>query len=239
MSDPNTNGERSLFLGYAGTMAAGTKLAMSRADAVRNRRALVDAAKRVFGRRGLDAPLDEIARQAGIGNATLYRHFPSRCALIAAVFADTLEDVVAACDRALANPDPWAGFREHVLFLCRMQAEDRGLADLLTMRVTGAPALERLRERAFASFNEVAARAKEAGALRRDFQPEDLALLLMANAGVIHRTTRRAPTAWRRVAGYTLDGLRADAATDAAPPSPGLRAVRAAMADQAAQLDCS
>jgi len=220
-------------------MGAGTRVTAGRADAVRNRRALVDAAKRVFGERGLDAPLDEIARQAGIGNATLYRHFPSRCDLIAEVFADTLEEVVRACDRALANPDPWAGFREHVLFLCRMQAEDRGLADLLTTRVTGAPALERLRQRAFASFTEVAGRAKAAGALRNDFQPEDLALLLMANAGLIHRTAVRAPAAWRRFLSYTLDGLRADAATGAAAPSPGLRAVRAAMADQAAVLDCS
>jgi AcrR family transcriptional regulator len=212
---------------------------MSRADAVRNRRALIGAAKAVFGRRGLQAPLDEIAREAGIGNATLYRHFPTRCDLITAVFAETLAEVVAGCQRALANPDPWDGFCEHVRFLFQLQAQDRGLADLLTMRVTGAPALERLRAKAFDAFNEIAERAKRSGRLRVDFAPEDLAILLMANAGLIHRTANRAPSSWQRFLSYTLDGLRAEAAVGEAAPSPGLRAVRAAMADQAALFDCA
>lgn len=210
-----------------------------RADAARNHRALVAAAKVTFGQRGLEAPLDDIARLAGTGNATLYRHFPTRCDLIAAVFADTLREVVAACGRAMAGPDPWAAFRDHVMFLCELQANDRGLADLLTARVTGAPALERLRERAHQGFRLLAERAKECGALRPDFEPEDLALLLMANAGLIHRTAVRAPSAWRRHVSYVLDGLHRDAARTESPPSPGLRAVRQAMVDQAAHFGCS
>lgn len=210
-----------------------------RADAARNRRALVAAARTTFGQRGLEAPLDDIARLAGTGNATLYRHFPTRCDLVTAVFADTLQEVVAACERALANPDPWSAFRDHVLFLCELQANDRGLADLLTARVTGAPALERLRERAHQGLRQVAERARASGSLRPDFEPEDLALLLMANAGLIHRTAVRAPSAWRRHLAYVLDGLHRDAARTEAPPSPGLRAVRQAMVDQAAHFGCT
>ncbi|MGH9090052.1 MAG: TetR/AcrR family transcriptional regulator [Acidimicrobiales bacterium] len=209
-----------------------------RSDAARNREALVAAARATFGQRGLDAPLDDIARTAGTGNATLYRHFPTRCDLVAAVFADTLREVVDACARAMANPDPWEAFRGHVTFLCELQANDRGLADLLTARVTGAPALERLRERAHQGLRLIAERAKASGALRPDFEPEDLALLLMANAGLIHRTAARAPIAWRRHLGYVLDGLHRGAARTEAPPSPGLRAVRLAMVDQAAQFGC-
>ena len=119
-----------------------------RSDAVRNRRLLVDAARSVFGERGLSAPLDEIARRAGVGNATLYRRFPTRCALVAAVFADTLRDVLAETEQALAQPDPWTAFADHLTFLFRVQATDRAFADLLTARIHGAPELEDLRGQA-------------------------------------------------------------------------------------------
>ncbi len=212
---------------------------MLRSDAARNRQALIQAARTVFSQRGLDAPLDDIARHAGIGNATLYRHFPTRCALIAAVFADALTDVVDACDRALANPDPWDGFAGHVLFLCTLQAKDRGMADLLTMTVPGAPDLEKVRRRAHDGLVRIIGRAQQAGVLRPDFLPGDLGTFLMANAGLIHRTADRAPTAWRRMAAYFLDGLRLDGRTGPLPPSPGLRALRAAMASQGAHFGCS
>jgi AcrR family transcriptional regulator len=210
-----------------------------RADAARNRRALIDTARETFGRRGLDAPLDEIARQAGIGNATLYRHFPTRQDLIAAVYADAVHDIVAACDRALEEPDPWAAFAGHVMFVCRLQAESRGLADLLTTRINTVPELERLRARAYRGFERLADRAKDNGSLRHDFQPEDLAVLMMANAGLIHRTATEAPRAWTRLVSFVLDGLRQEAAVGEAPPSPGLRAVRAAMAAGAGVRRCS
>src|SRR5487761_1190230 len=196
-----------------------------RSDAARNRRALLDAARAVFGRRGLDAPLDEIARQAGIGNATLYRHFPTREALVSAVYGDTLRQVVDACEAALARPDAWEAFGEHVLFVCRLQAHICGMADLMITRIEPEPGLERLRRRGHADLERLADRAKAAGALRPDFQPEDLALLMMANAGLIRRTSACAPGAWERIVGYVLDGLRADAATTEVPPSPGSRAV--------------
>jgi len=161
------------------SLPAGATLPL-RSDAERNRRALVRAARAVFGERGLDAPLDEIARRAEVGNATLYRRFPTRCALLAAVFADTLEDVVAATERAIADPDPWSAFANHVTFLCELQATDRGLADLLTTTIRGVPALERLRKRAHDGFVRIADRAIDNGTLRADFRPEDIVLLLMA-----------------------------------------------------------
>jgi AcrR family transcriptional regulator len=207
-----------------------------RADATRNRRALLDAARVVFGDRGLEASLDEIARTAGVGNATLYRHFPSRCALVAAVFAETLHDVAAAAQKALANPDGWEGFSEYVTFLCQLQATDRGLADLLTTAIAGAPELEELRGRAYDDFVRIVDRAKQAGALREDFRPEDLVLLLMANAGLVHRTAGAAPAAWQRMLSYTLDGLRESAATSA-PPSAGEVSVLQAMRNRAGLFD--
>src|SRR6516225_4742218 len=173
-----------------------------RADAARNRQAIIGTARALYGQRGLDLPFDEIARHAGVGNATLYRHFPSRCALIAAVFEDTLRRISEAAARALANPDPWAGFAGHVRYLCQLQATDRGLADLLTTEVRGAPGLERLCTRA-----------------QRDFA---------AIAGLVHRTADAAPDAWKRFVDLALDGLRAAGATPAAR-GPDRAAVRRAM----------
>jgi AcrR family transcriptional regulator len=199
-----------------------------RADAVRNREAILATARELYGQRGLRTPLDEIARQAGIGNATLYRHFPTRCALVAAVFADTLSQVIVAADAALDDPDPWHGFAGYVRYLCQMQATDRGLADLLTTRTTGAPGLEKLRTRAYDTLVCIAQRAMDDGSLRADFEPQDLGLLLMANAGLVHRTCEAAPGAWRRFVDFALDGFRATAGSPASPP-PSRAAMRRAM----------
>jgi AcrR family transcriptional regulator len=206
-----------------------------RADAARNRQAIIESAGALYGQRGLDVPFDEIARLAGVGNATLYRHFPSRCDLVAAVFADTLRRVVAAAAEALAAADPWDGFAGHVRFLCRLQATDRGLADLLTTAVTGAPELEALRAQAYAGLVRIADRAKASGALRTDFVPEDIVWLLMANAGLVHRTADAAPKAWSRFVDLALDGLRSAAATPATR-SPGRAAVRRAMSRRGEDL---
>jgi AcrR family transcriptional regulator len=195
---------------------------------VRNRRAILEAARRLYGQRGLNVPIDEIARLAGVGNATLYRHFPTRCALVGAVFAATLRHVVDVADAALCAADPWVGFAQHVMFLTRLQASDRGLADLLTTEVTGAPELEELRSAAYQKFGRIADRAKRDGSLRSDFVPEDIAVLLMANAGLVHRTADAAPNAWNRFTHLALDGLRTEAATPG-PASPGREAVRRAM----------
>jgi AcrR family transcriptional regulator len=206
-----------------------------RADATRNRRAIIASAQDVYGHRGLEAPLDDIARDAGVGNATVYRHFPSRCALVAAVFAETLHRVVDAAERGLEHPDSWEGFADHVRFLCRLQAEDRGMADLLTTHVTAAPELEEVRARAYSTFVRLADRAKTAGVLRADFTPQDLVLLLMANAGLVHRTADAAPSAWRRFADIQLDGLRASAATPATA-APTADEVEAAMRQRGRDL---
>jgi AcrR family transcriptional regulator len=217
-------------------MSAGVPQAL-RADAERNRRQLVRAAGAVFAERGLDAPLDEIAKRAGVGNATLYRRFPTRCQLIGAVFADTLREVVAASERALAEADPWASFAGHVTFLCRLQAGNRALADLLTSRISGVEELERLRGRAYDGLVALIDRAKASGDMRADFRHEDIVLLLMANAGLLERTAATAPTAWERHLGLLLDGLRAPGATPA-PSGPERGEVLRAMQQLAERYGC-
>ena len=191
-----------------------------RADAERNRQRIVEAARLVFAERGLDAPLDAIAQRAGVGPATLYRRFPRRDDLIVACFAPKLAEYAAAVEEALVAPDAWTGFCAFFEHVCAMQAADPGVQDVLTATFPTDRAVEEQRARAFARFGELVRRAQAEG-LRADFVPEDLVLLLMANAGVVRAMRDATPDAWRRFVGLMLDALRADRAHPLpAPPTP-------------------
>lgn len=182
-----------------------------RADAERNRERILDAAREVFAEQGLEASTNEVARRAGVGVATLFRRFPTRDALVGAVFADKMSGYSAAIDEALAEPDPWRGFCGFVERVCQMQADDRGFGDVLTLTFPTAKALEAERNRAAHALTELLDRAKAAGRLRQDFAHQDVPLILMANAGVITATRDAAPDAWRRLVGYLVQAFAADA----------------------------
>lgn len=193
-----------------------------RADAARNREAIVEAARAVFAEQGLEAPLDEIAKRAGTGNATLYRRFPTRGDLVAAVFAEQMAAHVKAVETALADDDPWRGFASYIQAVGAMQARDRGIADLVTMDVSSAPEIEELRTRAYDGVVRLVGRAQQAGVLRADFTDQDVVLLLMANAGLVERAHGIPAEASARLIHLLLDGFRGQAATDgpAAPTAP-------------------
>jgi AcrR family transcriptional regulator len=190
-----------------------------RADAERNRCRIVEAARQVFAERGLDASMNEVARRAEVGIATLYRRFPTREDLITDVFADKMSGYADAIKEALADPDPWHGFCTYIERVCAMQAEDHGFTEVLTLTFPTAKAFEAKRNEAYRGFAELIAHAKDAGRLRPDFSAEDLVLLLMANAGVIAATADAAPDAWRRLVAYMIQAFAADHA-DALPPAP-------------------
>ncbi|GAA2693828.1 MULTISPECIES: TetR/AcrR family transcriptional regulator [Actinoplanes] len=177
-----------------------------RADARRNRAALLSAAREVFAEQGLDASLDEIARRAGVGNATLYRRFPSRRHLIAEVFAIHMTAAVHLADQACEHPDPWAAFVGYLTRVCELQATDRGLAELLvTTMFDDDERLSALRATAQRRAVDVLVRAQRAGRLRPDFTRHDLWLVMMANAGVNRHATD--PYAWRRQLALLIGGL--------------------------------
>jgi AcrR family transcriptional regulator len=189
-----------------------------RRDAARNRDKLIDAAQAVFAEQGLDVSLDAVADRACVGIATLYRRFPTRDALIAAALEDRMAEYVRAAERALDEPDPWTGFTGFVEHICEMQAADRGVGDVFTRTLPAAPVLEEQRERGYEVVVRLVERAKLAGRLRPDVTPEDLPLLLMANAGVVEATGEAAPVASRRFVGLMLEAFRVDGATVIAPP---------------------
>ncbi len=192
-----------------------------RVDAERNRQRLIAAARDMFAERGLDVPMEDIARRAGVGVATLYRRFPTRAGLIAGAFEAKMAAYADAGAQALAHPDPWAGFCAYIERVCAMQADDRGFADVLCMTFPMDRQFEAERDRAYASFLQLVRRAQATGGLRADFVPEDLALLLMANAGVVAGTAGAAPGAWRRFAAYMIQAFSArGAAPLPEPPTP-------------------
>jgi AcrR family transcriptional regulator len=200
-----------------------------RVDAERNRGRIVEAAQVAFAERGLDVPLEDVAGRAGVGIATLYRRFPTREDLIAACFERRVADYARAAEEALETPDAWAGFCTYVERVCAMQAADRGLKDVLTRTFPDARAMEAHRTRGYELSVRMIDRAKDVGALRDDFVPEDLVLLLMANAGVVQGAGEAAPDAWRRFVALMLEAFRAEGASPLpAPPSPRqvMRAMR-------------
>jgi len=192
-----------------------------RADAERNRAAILAAAREIFAEQGVEAPLEEIAVRAGVGIATLYRRFPAREHLVAAALVEKVAAYAEAAEQALADPDPWSGFASYVWQICELQADDRGLADLLSMALPAGEQVEQIRARAHGTVTELVERAKAAGTLRADFLDEDLLILLIANAGVVHVTRADAPDAWRRFVALALDAFRVPGSPPAGAP-PGL-----------------
>ncbi|MER7193818.1 TetR/AcrR family transcriptional regulator [Streptomyces flaveolus] len=189
-----------------------------RADAERNRDRILAAARRLYAREGLGVSMAAVAREAGVGKATLSRRFATREELINAVFADRMDAYATAVTKALADPDPWHGFTGYVHDVCAMQAADRGFADVLTMTFPAAKALEKRRVEAYRAFTDLIERAQATGHLREDFDDRDLPILLMANAGVINAAGDAAPDAWQRLVAHML---RSYAAPDAPlPPLP-------------------
>src|SRR6266540_593039 len=168
-----------------------------RRDAERNRQRILDAARELFTERGLAVSLNDIAHHAGVGVGTVYRRFPDRVQLIEALFEQRLEQIRELLEAALADPDPWQAFiRFHEQGL-ELQAADRGLRELL-LGAPGAPErLTKLSDQLRPLLAELVERARAAGELRADFEPEDLRVIHLMLSAVIDAGHDIAPELWR------------------------------------------
>ena len=175
-----------------------------RADAERNRARLLAAAGELFAARGLGVGLEEIARHAGVGVGTAYRRFRDKEALIEALFEDRIAAVEALAHEALDHEDAWEGLVCFMEGFVRMQVADRGLKDVLFGSPLAARLTEGARGRITPLVEELVARAKAAGRLRRDVEVTDLALLQFLVSGVADFGAELAP----RYLAIVLDGLR-------------------------------
>jgi AcrR family transcriptional regulator len=163
-----------------------TTVRKPRADAERNRVRLLETAKAAFADKGSGASLDEIARIAGVGAGTLYRHFPTRDALVAAVYRNETDQLVAAADRLAKMDPPVTALREWLLLFVDYIATKHGMYEVLNSIVGGT---SNLYSRSTAQVKQAIAklvdRAVASGDIRLDLDPLDLlrALAGVANIG--------------------------------------------------------
>jgi AcrR family transcriptional regulator len=183
-----------------------------RTDAQHNRERLLAAARELFARHGIDVPLEEIARRAGVSIGTLYNRFPARAHLVEAVFTDRLEKIVALAREALADDDPWHGFAGYLAAVCELQAADRGFNQVAARGLHDSPAVQELYAQAQAAMAQVLKRAREAGELRADVALEDLGFVIWGISRTVEMTGDIAPQLWRRHLALMLDGFRAEGA---------------------------
>ena len=191
-----------------------------RSHARRNHELLVAAAREVFAERGVEASLEEIARRAGVGVGTLYRHFATREALVEAVFERRIGELVAS--PRPPRPSPTAGSRSSACSSGSLEIAGRrppAQGRLPALAAGRRPRASAAREEMRAARSSGArARPRARAACASDFAFPDLALLLWSFSPLIDATAEVAPSAWRRHLHWLLDGLRAEAATPQAEP---------------------
>ncbi|MFI6265245.1 TetR/AcrR family transcriptional regulator [Micromonospora sp. NPDC051006] len=189
-----------------------------RADAARNRRLLLAAAADEFAERGLEASVADIARRAGLGKGTLFRHFATKDDLIAAIVLDRIDALNAAGERLLAGADPGAALLEF-LTVAAHQRQQRDLSFLheageLNADVTAA------RAQMYHIVQKLVDRAREHGAVRADVTGADVILLMCAPNYVTSYLPHAPPDLWQRYLAIIFDGLRPQGAHPLPHPPP-------------------
>jgi AcrR family transcriptional regulator len=180
-----------------------------RKDAERNRQRIMDAARELFAEQGLGVTLNDVAHHAGVGVGTVYRRFPEKCQLIEELFEEQIARLVALVEEALADPDPWHGLTGFLRRNLEMQACDRAFRQIILGTPEGAERVGKIRDRMFPLAAQVVQRAKDAGALREDFRPEDVPMLLLMLTTILDSARDVEPDLWRRYLEIVIQGLRA------------------------------
>jgi AcrR family transcriptional regulator len=176
-----------------------------RADARRNRERIVKAARAVFADQGIDAQIDDVARRAKVGVGTVYRHFPTKEALLEALVHERFEEIAGYAREALEREDAWEGFCELIWRAAERNAVDRAFCEV----VAGTDQSRVVEETGLAgSTEELMRRAKAQGRMRADASVMDVEIM-MCGAGSVMRTILTASDVWRRYLTLMLDGLRA------------------------------
>jgi AcrR family transcriptional regulator len=181
-----------------------------RADAVRNRDLLLSAAAASFAARGADVPLEDIARRAGVGIGTLYRHFPTRDALVEAVYRHEVEVLCDTADELLESLPPDQALAEWMQLFVRHVATKKGMLSVLRpMMDTNASFAEQTRGRARGAATKLLEAGRATGTVRGDVNGEDL---VRAVSGICMSTDQERSEASVRLVGLLVDGLRHGAA---------------------------
>jgi AcrR family transcriptional regulator len=177
-----------------------------RKDVARNRALLLAAGEELVTARGTEVTLDDIARHAGLGVGTAYRHFANKRALIAALLEDRMEQVLASALEAQANPDPGAGLAAFLTDMGERQARDRGLREVLASD-QNEELLSALRKQLLPLIDDLVARAQATGQLRQDMTANDVGMIITILGSFNDRAGEHAPSLWRRYLDVLLAGF--------------------------------
>ena len=188
-----------------------------RADARRNREAVIGAAKTLFADQGLDAQMPDIAKAAKVGVGTVYRHFPTKDDLIAALAVERFERLAEKAREGIEAEDPWKGLCDFIRFAARLQADDRGLCEVMSSRPEVmnrsalAVGLDKLTDKLVKG-------AQRSGELRKDLDWQDIPMIACGMGSVTQATMGPGMGRWPRLVEIVIDGLRAPGATKLPKP---------------------
>jgi AcrR family transcriptional regulator len=189
-----------------------------RADAARNRALLLAAAAAEFAERGLDASVADIARRAGIGKGTVFRHFPTKDDLIAAIVLDRVTLLIAEGDRLSRMDDSGAALLEFLTIAAR-QRQQLDLSFLQGVHKL-SPEVAQAQDRMFEVIQTLVDHARDDGAIRDDITGTDVMLLMCAPNEVTKYLPDGPPDLWQRYLAIIFDGLRPEGAHPLPHPPP-------------------
>jgi AcrR family transcriptional regulator len=181
-----------------------------RADARRNREKVLSAAAAAFGEIGLDAQVEDIARRAGVGIGTVYRHFPTKEALVVALAEQRFDRLAETVEAALEERgDEWEIFSATLWRVARAAAGDFAWCEIIAGHPAAVHAASRGRERLSAATATLIERAQAAGVMRADATAEDIRTIMCGFGHVAAAQRAGAEMDWERYLAIALDGLRA------------------------------
>jgi AcrR family transcriptional regulator len=190
-----------------------------RADAERNRRLVLEAAALAFAEEGLEVGMAEIARRAGVGNATVFRRFPTKDALVGAIIDEKIAELLGAAQRAGHVADPWNALVEFLETMAELQGRDRGFFQATEPFLLDHPDLLRRHRPIVDAVEPLVRRAQAAGVVRDDVTTIDVMGLVKGSVASLPPSPNLRSDGWRRYLALLLDALRPEAATPLPVPA--------------------
>jgi AcrR family transcriptional regulator len=175
-----------------------------RADARRNRERILKAARAVFADQGMHSQIDDVAKRAKVGVGTVYRHFPTKEALLESLVREHFEEIAGYAREAVERDDAWEGFCELMWRATERNSEDLAFCEAIASTDKSAIVEE---VGLMASTRELIERAKAQGRMRLDATEDDVPIMMIGVSSVMSHGP--GPDAWRRYMTLMLDGMRA------------------------------
>lgn len=179
-----------------------------RKDAQRNRQRIIDAARDLFARKGLEPSLNDVAHHAGVGVGTVYRRFASKEELLEAIFEDGLIQLAALAEEAMQYEDSWQGFVWFVEQLCQQTAIDRGLREVAFSKRYAGSRVQAAQEHLVPALTRLVDRAQADGHLRPEIAAPDMPIMGLLAGTVSEFAGEVRPDLWRRYVALFIEGLR-------------------------------